>query len=119
MDIRTATTVRRRIAAAHTLTDPLAGTLALARDEMDEALGVLSDAVDAEESHVDDLDLTADSAAGRVQLRAARAQLESLEELRAKLEQMHSAIDQAHTYAEEADGLHESTVEALDAITTT
>lgn len=118
MDTRTATTIRSRIDAAHKLTDPLTATLSDARDELDEAIGVLSDAVDAEESCVEDLDLTAETAADRVTLRAARTRLESLEDLRNQLEQLHSAVDQAHTYVEDADGLHDEVVESLGAITT-
>lgn len=115
---RTAT-VRAKIEAAHELTDPLAGILCNARDELDDAIGVLADAVDAEEGRVEDLDLTAETAADRVTLRTASAHLESLEELRNQLEKLHSAVDQAHTYVEEAEGLHDASVEAFDEITTT
>lgn len=117
MESRTATTIRGRIDAAHKLTDPLAGALSDARGELDEAIGVLSDVVDAEESRVEDLDLTADTAADLVARRTACARLESLEELRSQLEQLHSAVDQAHTYAEEAGGIHEASIDALNAIT--
>ncbi|MEW1938802.1 hypothetical protein AB0331_15695 [Dietzia maris] len=117
MDTRTATTVRTKTDAAHTLLFPLAEAVSTAMSELDDAIGLTTDAVDAAESHAEDLDLMADTAADLVALRTACARLESLEELRSQLEQLHSAVDQAHTYAEEAGGIHEASIDALNAIT--
>jgi hypothetical protein len=119
MDTRAATTVRTKTDAAHTLLFPLAEAVSTAMGELDDAIGLTTDAVDAAESHAEDLDLMATTPAEHVQLKAARAHIGTLEELRGQLESLHSAAEQAHTYIEETSSLYDSSVEALDQIATT
>lgn len=96
---------------------PLPGALSDARDELDEATGLISHAIDAADNDAIDLELTASTPAERGQARAARAQVEALEELLNQAEALHSAAEHAHTYLDETGGIHDARIEALTEIT--
>lgn len=111
MDSRSAATIRSNITKASALLEAIQGTAEEARSLLSDAEGLVDDAVDAAESHADNVEDLAGQE--HPNARVARRVAEAVEKLRNEIQQAVAAAEEASNGAELGVGRIEETGDAL------